>query len=469
MSSQKILIKNGTVVHSDKVEVTDVLIEDQVIERIENNICVSVDREIDATNKLVLPGGVDSHCHIEQRSASGLVNSDTFLSGTTAAALGGNTTVIPFAAQYEGDSLTNIVQEYHELAENNAIVDYSMHMIIAGPSDDVIDFQLPKLIREGHSSIKIFMTYDRLRIDDNSIQRILEQAKQCGAMVSVHAENHEMITKKVKELLNNDCTHPKYHTDSHPVDGEVDAFKRIINMSEETKQPVMIFHVSSEKGLNEIKKGKLRGVHFFAETCTQYLFLNSSLLNQSNIKEAAKWICSPPVRDKSDSEALWHGIEGKVLDLVSSDHAPYSFDEKGKFFMGNNPSFKEIPNGMPGLHWRLPIILNKVLRKQCNLDLHDFIRITSTMPAKIYGLYPKKGEIRIGSDADITIWNKDKKVTLTDEMVVDGSKYNPYSGFEVFCWPDEVLLRGHTIVKNNKIMGKQNIGKFLPTKLSDYI
>ena len=185
MSSQKILIKNGTVVHSDKVEVTDVLIEDQVIGRIGNNISVSVDREIDAASKLVLPGGIDSHCHIEQRSASGLVNSDTFLSGTTAAALGGNTTVIPFAAQYEGDSLTNIVQEYHELAENNAVVDYSMHMIIAGPSDDVIDFQLPKLIREGHSSIKIFMTYDRLRIDDNSIRRILDQAKQCGAMVSV--------------------------------------------------------------------------------------------------------------------------------------------------------------------------------------------------------------------------------------------------------------------------------------------
>ena len=344
-----------------------------------------------------------------------------------------------------------------------------MHMIIAGPSDDVIDFQLPKLIREGHSSIKIFMTYDRLRIDDNSIQRILEQAKQYGAMVSVHAENHEMITKKVKELLDNDCIHPKYHTDSHPVDGEVDAFKRIIKMSEETKQPVMIFHVSSEKGLNEIKKGKSRGVHFFSETCTQYLSLNSSLLNQTNIKEAAKWICSPPVRDQSDSEALWRGIEEKTLDLVSSDHAPYSFDEKGKFFMGNNPSFKEIPNGMPGLHWRLPIILNEVLRKQCDLDLHDFVRITSTMPAKIYGLYPKKGEIKIGSDADITIWNKDKKVTLTDDMVVDGSKYNPYSGFEVSCWPDEVLLRGHTIVKNDKIMGKQNIGKFLPTKLSDYI
>ena len=137
--------------------------------------------------------------------------------------------------------------------------------------------------------------------------------------------------------------------------------------------------------------------------------------------------------------------------------------------MGNNPSFKEIPNGMPGLHWRLPIILNEVLKKQCNLDLNDFVRITSTMPAKIYGLYPKKGEIKIGSDADITIWNKDKKVILTDDMVVDGSKYNPYSGFEVSCWPDEVLLRGHTIVKNNKIMGKQNIGKFLPTKLSDYI
>ena len=469
MPHQKILIKNGTVVHSGMLDVADILIEDQRIAKIQNDITVSADREIDATNKLVLPGGIDSHCHIEQRSASGLINSDTFLSGTTAAALGGNTTVIPFAAQYEGDSLIKIVQEYHELAKENAIVDYSMHMIIAGPSDDVIDFQLPELIKEGHSSIKIFMTYDRLRIDDDSIQRILEKAKQCKAMVSVHAENHEMITKKVKELLGNGCRHPKYHTDSHPVDGEVDAFKRIIMMSEKTKQPVMIFHVSSEKGLDEIKKGKSRGVNFFAETCTQYLFLNSSLLDQTNTKEAAKWICSPPIRDVTDSEALWHGLENKTLDLVSSDHAPYSFDEKGKFFMGKNPNFKEIPNGMPGLHWRLPILLDKVLRNQCNLSVLDFVRITSTTPAKIYGLYPKKGEIKIGSDADITIWNKDKKVILSDGMVVDGSKYNPYSGFEVCCWPDEVLLRGHTIVKDNKIKGGKNMGEFLPTKLSDYI
>tara|TARA_B110000438_G_scaffold299825_1_gene350783 strand:+ start:241 stop:1650 length:1410 start_codon:yes stop_codon:yes gene_type:complete len=469
MPSQKLLIKYGTVAHSNNLEPIDILISDQKIVNIGKNLSDKVDRVINAKGKLVLPGGVDSHCHIEQKSASGLVNSDTFYTGTSAAALGGNTTVIPFAAQYDGDSLLEVVDRYHNLANKGSIVDYSMHMIIAGPTDNVIKKELPKLILSGHSSIKLFMTYDRLRIDDENILEILKQARKCGAMVSVHAENHEMITNKVKELLEDGCYHPKYHTDSHPVEGEVDAFRRIIQMSDETKQPVMIFHVSSEQGLNEIRSGKSRGVKFFAETCTQYLTLNSHLLDQEQINDGAKWICSPPIRSINDSEALWKGLEDSTLDLVTSDHAPYSFDNKGKFFKDNSPNFKEIPNGIPGLQWRLPILLDRVLNKQCNLDISDFVRMTSTMPAKVYGLYPHKGEIKIGSDADIVIWDTDLNITLSDDMVVDGSKYNPYSGMKVSCWPNEVILRGTTIVKDNIIKTEAGTGQFLSTKLSEYI
>ena len=469
MPSQRLLIKNGTVAYSNNIQKMDIFILDDKISKIGTDLSEEADKIIDATGKLVLPGGVDSHCHIEQKSASGLINSDTFHSATSAAALGGNTTVIPFAAQYAGDSLIEVVNNYHGLANRGSIVDYSMHMIIAGPSDDVITRELPKLILEGHSSIKIFMTYDRLRIDDTNILKILNQARMSGAMVSVHAENHEMITNKVKELIEGGFDSPKYHTDSHPVEGEVDAFRRIIKMSDETKQPVMIFHVSSEQGLKEIKAGKKRGVKFFAETCTQYLTLNSHLLDQEKINDGAKWICSPPIRSPSDSRALWIGLEDNTLDLVTSDHAPYSFDSNGKFFKGDNPNFKEIPNGMPGIQWRLPILLDKVINKNCDLDILDFVRITSTMPAKIYGLYPSKGEIKIGSDADITIWDTKLNITLSDNMVVDGSKYNPYSGMNICCWPNEVILRGNTIVKDNLIKSKPGSGKFLSTKLSEYI
>ncbi len=469
MSKKSLLIKNGTVAHSDKLEEVDILVLGETIAQIEQNISFDADRVIDASNMLVLPGGVDSHCHIEQRSASGLINSDTFYTGTHAAALGGNTSVIPFAAQYDGDSLIKVVEDYHKLASKGALIDYSMHMIIAGPSETVIYEELPKLIKEGHSSIKIFMTYDRLRIDDESILKILIQAKESGAMVSVHAENHEMITNKVAELLNSECFHPKYHTDSHPVDGEVDAFKRIINMSEMTKQPIMIFHVSSAKGLDVIRDAKKRGVHFFAETCTQYLTLNSKLLDQEIITDGAKWICSPPIRDEDDSVALWEGLEENILDCVTSDHAPYSFDSKGKFFKGINPNFKEIPNGMPGLHWRLPVILDRILQNKSKLSILDFVRITSTTPAKIYGLFPKKGQINIGSDADIVIWDTNKDMQLSDSMVVDGSKYNPYKDFRVTCWPKEVILRGNTIVEDNDLKADQGTGKFIPTSLSEYI
>ncbi len=469
MSQKSLLIKNGTVAHSDKLQEVDILVQGETISQIEQNISSDADRVIDASNLLVLPGGVDSHCHIEQRSASGLINSDTFYTGTHAAALGGNTSVIPFAAQYDGDSLIKVVEDYHKLASKGALIDYSMHMIIAGPSETIIYEELPKLIKEGHSSIKIFMTYDRLRIDDESILKILIQAKESGAMVSVHAENHEMITNKVAELLNSECFHPKYHTDSHPVDGEVDAFKRIINMSEMTKQPIMIFHVSSAKGLDVIRDAKKRGVHFFAETCTQYLTLNSKLLDQDIITDGAKWICSPPIREEDDSVALWEGLEENILDCVTSDHAPYSFDSKGKFFKGSNPNFKEIPNGMPGLHWRLPVILDRILQNKSKLSVLDFVRITSTKPAKIYGLFPKKGQINIGSDADIVIWDPNKEMLLSDSMVVDGSKYNPYIGFRVTCWPKEVILRGNTIVEDNVLKADQGTGKFIPTSLSKYI
>lgn len=466
MQSHDLIIKNGKVLYGQQFEEVDIAVSNQKISIIEKSIKEKAKKIIDASGKLVLPGGIDSHCHIEQRSASGLVNSDTFHSATCSAASGGNTTVIPFAAQYEGESLMDIVQEYHKIANKGAVVDYAMHMIIAGPTEEVILNELPTLMKNGHSSIKVFMTYDRLRIDDVEIIKILKEVKKVGGLVSVHAENHQLITDKVKQLISEGFDHPKYHTDSHPIEGEVEAINRILSMSKLTQQPVMIFHVSSKEGLDQIRKAKEEGIKFFSETCTQYLTLSPKLLDQKERNDGAKWICSPPIRGGYHSDALWLGLEEGLLDLVSSDHAPYSYDKRGKLFKSDLPNFKEIPNGMPGLNWRLPILLDTILKKENSLDIHDFVRLTSSMPAKIYGLYPKKGEIKVGSDADIVIWDTNKKITLSDEMVIDGSKYNPYSGKLVSCWPQEVILRGKTIVRDNRILVSPGGGEFLPVKIA---
>tara|TARA_Y100000590_G_scaffold452259_1_gene595022 strand:+ start:7016 stop:8422 length:1407 start_codon:yes stop_codon:yes gene_type:complete len=465
MPSHDLIIKNGKVLHGQDFEVVDIAVSNQKITSINKSIKGKSKTLIDASGKIVLPGGIDSHCHIEQRSASGLINSDNFYSATCSAASGGNTTVIPFAAQYEGESLKEVVQQYHKLANKGAVVDYAMHMIIAGPSDEVITGELPILMQNGHSSIKVFMTYDRLRIEDEEIIKILKEVKKKGGLVSVHAENHELINDKVKQLLSEGFEHPKYHTDSHPIEGEVEAIHRILSMSHSTRQPVMIFHVSSKEGLDQIRKAKEEGIKFFSETCTQYLTLSPELLDQKERNDGAKWICSPPIRGGYHSEALWKGLEDGLLDLVSSDHAPYSYDKRGKLFKSEQPNFKEIPNGMPGLNWRLPVLLDSILNKKNSLNIHDFVRLTSSMPAKIYGLYPKKGEIKIGSDADLVIWDTNKKIILSDEMVIDGSNYNPYSGKLVSCWPQEVILRGKSIVKDNRILVSPGSGEFLPTKI----
>ena len=465
MKSYDLIIKNGRIVTSTETKYADIGISDQKIIAIGNNL-VSAKETIDASGKYILPGGIDSHCHVEQKSASGLVNSDTFESATKAAALGGNTSIIPFAAQYEGFTLTETLQDYHKLAKKGSIIDYAMHMIIAGPNDYLLNTELPEQIKLGHSSVKIFMTYDRLKIEDIDILNIFEKARAMKAFISVHAENHGMITWMVSKLLEKGYTHPKFHSVSHPVAGEVEAINRIIGISELMDQPVMIFHVSSEKGVEVIRKAQARGIKIFAETCVQYLTLTSDAMDKPGV-EGGKWICSPPLRKIRDQNALWDAVKDNTLCLISSDHAPYSFDSNGKLFKGKNPNFKEIPNGMPGLNWRLPILFDEIVSKsKKNLNINDFVRLTSTTPAKIYGLYPQKGDIEIGFDADLVIWDSEVMTKLSDDMVVDGSGYNPYSGRIIKGWPETVFLRGSAIVSNNQVIAKPGNDNFLPTKLS---
>ena len=405
----------------------------------------------------MLPGGVDSHSHIEQLSASGLMNADTFESATTAAAFGGTTTVISFAAQHVGMSLKTVVDEYHEYAERGAVVDYAFHMILADPREEVLAKEVPPLVKAGHASLKVFMTYDRLKVDDEQLLNVLQSARDNRAMVCVHAENHGMISWMGKRLLKHGYTHPKFHSISHPRVCEPEAFQRLIACAALVDQPIMIFHVSTAEGTQVIRQARGEGLKVFAETCPQYLFMTKKDLDKPGL-EGGKWMFSPPAREASDQEALWQALDLGDLQVISSDHAPYAYDKTGKLVAGKTSTFKQIPNGMPGLEARLPVVFDEMVSNG-RFDVSKFVAWTSTNPAKIYGLYPKKGTLAIGSDADVAIWDPKKSVTFSDKTVKDKAGYTPWKGKTVKGWPTTVLLRGEVLVENDKLRAKPGSGR----------
>ena len=453
-----LVIRNGRVATVSDVFEADVAVTGEVIVAIGRNLPAGK-REIDARGKLVLPGGVDSHAHIEQLSAAGIMNADTFESATTAAAFGGTTTVIPFAAQHVGMALPQVLEDYHALARKGAVIDYAFHMIIADPTPETLRNDIPALIKQGHASLKIFMTYDRLKIDDEPLLDILVAARESGALLCAHAENHGIISWMVKRLLARGYTQPKYHAISHARFSEAEAFNRLIGMAALVDQPIMIFHVSTAEGAKVIRDARGEGLKVFAETCPQYLFLTADDLDKPDA-EGAKWMCSPPPRGASDQEALWQALELGDLQTISSDHAPYRFDETGKLRAGSNPNFKQIANGLPGLETRLPLLFDAMVSKG-RLGLQKFVELTATAPAKIYNLHPRKGSIAIGADADIAIWDPEREVKLSDSMMHDLAGYTPYAGRTLRGWPTTVLSRGRVIVADGKRLVEPGFGRFL--------
>src|SRR5260370_18418093 len=337
--------------------------------------------EIDASGQLVIPGGIDPHAHIEQVSGGGLLNADSFESATTSAAFGGTRTVLPFAAQHVGHALDRVLADYHKVAEKGAVIDYAFHMIIADPTEATLKTHIPKLVKEGHASIKVFMTYDKIKLDDEQVLNVLQAARDNGAFVCVHAENHGMITFMVKRLLANGLTTPPVFPMSHPRLAEVDAIQRLVVMSRFIDQPIMIFHVSTAEGADVVRRARADGVKIFGETCTQYLVLMDEAIDKPGL-EGAKWMCSPPLRKTSDQEALWQALARGDLQVVSSDHAPYRFDSSGKLSPGANPSFKEIANGPPGVETRLPGLFDAMVTRG-RLSLETFVPLTRQPPANV--------------------------------------------------------------------------------------
>lgn len=415
-------------------------------------------REIDAQGRIVTPGGVDPHCHIEQMSGMGLMNADTFETATRSAALGGTTSVISFAAQAPGERLRDTVAAYAARAARGATIDHAFHIIIRDPAVEWLEEDLAALAAAGHRSVKLFTTYD-IRLSDSDLLRVLAAARASGMMTCVHAENHGMLDWTKARLLDAGLTRPEHHALSHPRLAEVEAVERICRFAEFLDAPVMVFHLSTARAVAAVRAARARGVPVRAETCPHYLLSTAEVLDRPGV-EGAKWMCSPPQRDAADQDALWQGLARGDIDLVSSDHAPYRFDASGKLSAGANPPFPAIANGMPGLETRLPLMFDAMVSRGRG-GIEAFVRATATEPARLHGLRGK-GDIAPGRDADLVIWDPARRVTYGADDLSDAVGYNPWAGTTVTGWPEIVILRGEVVAEGGAFHGQAGSGRFLP-------
>ena len=459
MAEYDVVIRNGTLATASDVFGADVGIKDGIVAALGRNIGAG-EREIDASGMLVLPGGVDSHCHIEQRSSTGVMCADDFYSATVSAAFGGTTTVMPFAAQHRGQSLRDVVKEYHEAATPKAVIDYAFHLIVSDPTEAVLGQELPALIRDGYTSFKVYMTYDKLKLDDGQMLDVLSTARREGALVMVHAENNDVIKWLAKNMLARGLTQPVYHTVAHARIAESEATGRAIALATLIDVPLLIVHVSSAEAADAIRSAQGKGLRIYGETCLQYLFLTADDTDRIGL-EGAKFCCSPPPRDAAAQEAIWRGLTNGTFQVYSSDHAPYRYDQSGKLPKGDQTTFKDVANGVPGIELRLPLLFSEGVRTG-RIGLSEFVALTATNHAKMYGLHPRKGTIAIGSDADIAIWAPDREVTVTSSMLHDNVGYTPYEGRKITGWPVTVLNRGRIVVADGTLQVERGSGEFLP-------
>ena len=464
MAQLDVLIRNGTVATAADVSQCDVAISSGKVVALGRDLGAAR-RTIDAAGMLVLPGGVEGHCHIEQMGSLGVMTADDFYSGTVAAVFGGTTSILSFAAQHRGQSLRKTVDDYMACSVPKAVIDYGFHLIISDPTPQVLGQELPALIKDGFSSFKVYMTYDKLALADIQILEVLSVARRHGAFVLVHAENHDMIKWLRQRLVERGHVEPRYHAISHPRIGEGEATHRVIALSRLADVPILIVHVSTENAMEEIRDAQTAGFKIFAETCPQYLLLTANDLDREKM-EGAKYCCSPPLRDEHSQQAMWRGIRNGTFQIFSSDHAPYSMDERGKLSAGPKPTFIQIPNGLPGIELRAPLLFSEGVSKG-RIDINQFVALTATNPAKLYGMYPRKGTIAVGSDADITIWDPRKEITVTYSMLHDASGYTPYEGMQVKGWPVVVLSRGRIAIENGELKIERGSGQFLARDLSD--
>lgn len=454
-----LVVRNARVATASDIFESDIGIRDGKIVQLGANLPAGA-REYDAAGRVVTPGGIDAHCHLDQPMEPPVRMADNFDSGTRAAACGGTTTVIPFAAQAKGQSLRAAVEDYHRRADGKAHVDYGFHMIVSDPTPEVLENELPALIREGYTSFKIYMTYDDLKLNDGQILDVLDVARKYDATTMIHAENADCIQWLTKRLEASGRSAPRYHAVSRPMLVEREATHRAIALSELADVPILIVHVSGREAVEQIRWARSHGMNIMAETCPQYLFLSAEDLGIDDSYQGAKCVCSPPPRDQANQEVIWNGLNDGLFTVFSSDHAPFNYDSpEGKKPNGEEVSFGHIPNGIPGIETRLSLLYTHgVLTGR--MTLNRFVELTSTNPAKVYGLHPRKGSIAIGADADLVVWQEGERA-ISNRDLHHNVDYTPYEGQQLKAWPCLTLSAGQVVWDGEQFHARAGSGRFL--------
>ena len=448
------LIKSGRVVTAVDDYVADIFIEDDTVTTIGKSLNMEADRVIDAAGKLVFPGGIDPHTHMEL-PFGGTYASDDFFTGTRAAAFGGTTTIIDFAVQTKGESMTAGVDAWHKKAEGKTCIDYGFHLITTD-FEDGDEKEMYRLMDEGITSFKLFMAYPGVFLaDDATIFRAMAAAGQRGGLICMHAENGIVINEIIKRFLADGRTAPKYHALTRPTIAEAEGVHRAIAIAEMAESPVYIVHLSCTDALNQVRQARDRGIPAFAETCPQYLF--HSIDDYGDGWEGAKYVMTPPLREKHNHAELWKGLKMDDLQVISTDHCPFCMKEQKELGIGD---FSKIPNGAPGVENRFNLIYNGGVVEN-RISLNRFVELTSTAAAKMFGLFPKKGTIAVGSDADIVIFDPEKEHSFGVEAEHMNVDYSSYEGWKVKGKVETVLSRGRVVIENGEHTGKAGDGQFL--------
>ena len=450
-----ILIKNGRIITAEQDYHADVYIENDKITTIGRELNIQADKFINAKNKYIIPGGVDVHTHLDM-PFGGTTSSDDFESGTRAAAFGGTTCLIDFAIQEKGTRMRKALDTWWKKAEGKATIDYGLHMIVTDLPEAHLE-DMSDMVREGVTSFKLFMAYPGvLMVDDATIFKALKHTSKTGALVCMHAENGSVIDLIVKQTIAEGKKAPIYHALTRPTTAEGEAVNRAIALAEMAGAPVYIVHLSSNDALEKVAEARDRGLPAYAETCPQYLFLSLEDMNKPGFEDA-KLVFTPPLREKWHQDKLWAGLQKNTLQVVSTDHCPFCFKEQKEL---GKEDFTKIPNGGPGIEHRLQLLFDGGVNEK-RISVNRWVELTSTTPAKMFGLYPKKGTIAIGSDADVVIWDPEFEYTISvhsHHMHVD---YSMFEGRKVKGNAEIVISRGEVVVENNKFFGRTGRGNFI--------